>query len=110
MIETQIVLAAYGVLLAIFFPRFYPHHPWGLVALWLVGLGIAKLYSSMLFFGGYRRVFGVPVYVWAYLLLSAVPAFCLWAGFGVGVFFLVMQPYLAFRIQLWANPAGPNPD
>ena len=109
MIETQIVLAAYAVLLAIFFPRCYPHHPWGLVALWLVGLGIAKLYSTMLF-EDYRRVVGVPVYVWAYLVLSAVPAFCLWGGFGAGIFFLVMQPYLAFRIQIWATPDPTTPD
>jgi hypothetical protein len=102
MIETQIVLAGYGILFALFFPRCYPNHPWGLAALWLVGLGIAMLYSSMLL-DGQRRVLGVPVYVWAYLALSAVPAFCLWAGFAVGVFFAVLQPYLAFRIQLWAN-------
>lgn len=104
MIEIQLLMAAYGILLAIFFPLAIRHFPAGIGLLWLVGLGLARFYCQNLIGDPPRKVLGLPVYVWAYLLLSAIPALSVWADFPPGALFMIVQPYLAYRLQLRATP------
>ena len=99
LIEIQLLTAAYGIVVALVLPRCYPAHPVGLGALWLLGLGVARLYTNMLS-DERKKWLGLPIFLWAYLFLTAVPALSLYLNFPPGVFFCVFQPYLAFRLQL----------
>lgn len=95
LLETQIVLAGYGILIAVLLPRFYPGQPIGLVALWLAGLWVAHTFTKMLSEESPSRL-----YLWAYLLLTFIPALALYFDFPPGGLFLIIQPYVAFRIHL----------
>lgn len=102
LLEVQVIMAGYGILVAVLFPRFYPHQPLGLAFLWLVGLMLARLYSNMLC---------EPPPSWHVLLvyaaLTMVPALSIYGGFPPGALFVVVQPYLTMRILLKVNPPPP---
>ncbi len=45
----------------------------------------------------------MPVYLWAYLLLSTIPALCLRYEVPEGALLMIVQPFLAYRLQLRAT-------
>lgn len=101
LLEIPIVIALYGIGLALLFPRFYrSHNLWGLGLLWLVGLGLTRLMGTA-WFDQPRTFLKVPLYLWAFALLSLIPAACLKFDFPPGFLLLLPLPYLAVRSQLW---------
>lgn len=103
LVEIPLLTAGYALVMALLVPRFYPTQPLGLLALWLLGLGVARLFCNGFFYEDMKKALGVPLYVWSYLGLSLLPALSLWAGFPPGGFLVVLLPYLAYRAQLWAE-------
>jgi hypothetical protein len=103
MIEIQLLMAAYGILLAVLFPPLYRNFPVGILGLWLLGLVLARFYCQNLIGESLRQMLGLPLYIWTYLLLSAIPALFLWFELPEGGLLMILQPFLAYRLQLSAT-------
>jgi hypothetical protein len=106
-VEIPLLMVAYGLLLALLFPPLYRNFPEGILGLWLLGLMLARFYCQNVIGDSLRQMLGLPVYIWSYLLLSAIPVLSLWLEFPEGGLFMILQPFLAYRLQLSATP---NPE